>query len=468
MSGKIWLDVTTLKHWQRPAVGVVRVESEVCRLFLEKEDPTLSFCTYDKHMFRFEEVSSETVREWMRRIQDFRSDGSAPAPLPQQETRVSRPRRIVRRHLVPMVANLPDGLRRPLVRFLSGQLAVAERLWGKLKGVSATPRPAAVEIPSLQFGRGDVYVSLGLDWDYKNMHHLYTLKRERDVRHVLICYDLIPFLFPHLCVGDVAAIFAKYFADLCWSASHVMCISRHSQKDLLEFCREVNVPLPNTSVISLGSNLATPREENIGADVRRISDRNFILFVSTIERRKNHEALYRALVRILESGTAPPHVVFVGMIGWGVGELISDLTLDPRVKGRFTILNRVNDDELALLYQRCLFTIYPSLYEGWGLPVAESLRTGKFCIASSTSSVPEVGGDLIDYCDPWNASEWAEKIVRYSSDRGLLSEREREIAERYKPTNWRQSAQQVLTIARGLLSKADAVLERAYEAPAEI
>jgi len=74
------------------------------------------------------------------------------------------------------------------------------------------------------------------------------------------------------------------------------------------------------------------------------------------------------------------------MIGWGVGELISDLTLDPASKVDLNV-ERVNDDELAFLYQRCLFTIYPSLYEGWGLPVAESLRTGKFCIASSTSSV---------------------------------------------------------------------------------
>jgi glycosyltransferase involved in cell wall biosynthesis len=468
MSRRIWLDVTTLKHWQRPAVGVVRVESEVCRLFLEKGDHTLGFCTYDKHTFRFDEVSIETVHDWVRRIQDFRGDGNAPAPEPRQDLRVSRPRRIVRRHLVPMVANLPDGLRRPLVRHLSGQLAVAERLWGRLKGVRETPPPAAVEAASLQFGHGDVYVSLGLDWDYKNMHHLYMLKRERDVRHVLICYDLIPYLFPHLCVGDVAAIFAKYFADLCWSASHVMCISQHSQKDLLALCRELSIPLPNTSVIPLGSDLATPREENIGAAVRRIADREFILFVSTIERRKNHEALYRAVVRILESGRTPPHVVFVGMIGWGVGELISDLTLDPRVKDRFTMLDRVNDDELALLYRRCLFTVYPSLYEGWGLPVAESLRAGKFCIASSTSSVPEVGGDLIDYCDPWNASEWAEKIVRYNSDRGLLSEREMEVANRYEPTNWRQSAQQVLNIARGLLSDAGADLGRAYAAPAEM
>ena len=469
MSAKIWLDVTTLKHWQRPAVGIVRVESEVCRLFLEEADPSFGFCTYDKHTFRFEEVTSEIVWAWMRRIQDFRGDGSAAASQPQQEPRVSRPRRIVRRHLVPMFVKLPEGLRGPLVRHLSGQLALAERLWGRLKGVRETPSSDPVDIPSLQFGRGDVYVSLGLDWDYKNMHHLYKLKRESDVRHVLVCYDLIPYLFPHLCVGDVAAIFAKYFADLCWSASHVMCISRHSQEDLLAFCREVNVPPPNSSVIPLGCDLAAPREGMIGTDVRRLGERDFILFVSTIERRKNHEVLYRATVRILESGRVPPHLVFVGMVGWGVGELISDLKLDPRTFGHITILHRVSDDELAFLYQRCSFTVFPSLYEGWGLPVAESLRAGKFCIASSTSSIPEVGGDLIDYCDPWNVTEWAEKIVLYTSDRDRLAQREREIREKYKPTTWRQSAQQVLSIARGFLpNKAGAARETASAVPAQM
>ena len=70
-----------------------------------------------------------------------------------------------------------------------------------------------------------------------------------------------------------------------------------------------------------------------------------------------------------------------------------------------------SDATLYQLYERCLFTVFPSFYEGWGLPVGESLWFGKNCIASNASSIPEVGKEFVTYFDPQSLDELKEKLV---------------------------------------------------------
>ena len=84
-----------------------------------------------------------------------------------------------------------------------------------------------------------------------------------------------------------------------------------------------------------------------------------------------------------------------------------------KLKEKILVLKGINDEELSWLYRNCMFTAYPSLYEGWGLPVAESLRYGKFCIASKISSVPEIAPDLTKLIDPLDAMEWYNTIKFY-------------------------------------------------------
>jgi glycosyltransferase involved in cell wall biosynthesis len=73
------------------------------------------------------------------------------------------------------------------------------------------------------------------------------------------------------------------------------------------------------------------------------------------------------------------------MRGWGAERFFQKLEAEPDVARYVTLLHHVSDNDLAVLYQKSLFTLYPSLYEGWGLPVAESLAYGKVCIASGNS-----------------------------------------------------------------------------------
>ncbi|SUB16009.1 glycosyltransferase, MSMEG_0565 family [Pantoea agglomerans] len=127
-----------------------------------------------------------------------------------------------------------------------------------------------------------------------------------------------------------------------------------------------------------------------------------------------------------------------------MNDFITDLSLDPRIKGKIIQLNNISDPELTLLYKNAWFTLYPSLYEGWGLPVAESLAFGKYCLASSAASVPEVAGDLLDYIDPWDVLGWAEKIRYFIDNPDAIKQREKRIEAEYKSTKWSETAASVL------------------------
>jgi glycosyltransferase involved in cell wall biosynthesis len=142
---------------------------------------------------------------------------------------------------------------------------------------------------------------------------------------------LIPVLYPQYCVNDVANIFANYFLELADGSDMILCISKQSETDLKEMLAQMGGANPVTNVFPLGDNTPKSLNDKISPEVRAIILEPFILYVSTIERRKNHEILYRAYHLLCSQGEKArlPKLVFVGMPGWGVGELLKDIELDP-------------------------------------------------------------------------------------------------------------------------------------------
>lgn len=467
----IWLDVTTTRGWNRPALGIVRVEAETARQFLQTGDPGIRFCRFDLDYDAYFEVGPEELRYALARLDAGGVHPSAPAPVPLPAS-AATPSAYVpgwKRWAMRGLACLPSGLeasvrrgarsRRDGVRALRHAVAGLRRsaglLWHGTAAAGPEPvavaTPAALVKPDILFGPGDVYVSLGLDWDQKNLPYLYTLKQQLGLKILLMCYDIIPIRLPHLCVAEVAAKFTPYFLDVARCADEIVCISDYSRADLRRFLDSAGVPVPTLSVVRLGCEIASANAAAPSDAVAEVLGRRFILFVSTIERRKNHETLYRAYTRLVDAGVPDlPLLVFVGMAGWGMGDLLSDLALDPRIRPYLRVLNHVSDGDLARLYQHTYFTAYPSLYEGWGLPVAESLAYGKFCLASSAASIPEAGGDLVDYVDPWDVPRWAERLGWYIAHPEEVARREAAIRAQYRPARWEDTGSTLVAAAYAL------------------
>ena len=100
-----------------------------------------------------------------------------------------------------------------------------------------------------------------------------------------------------------------------------------------------------------------------------------------------------------------PTLVFAGRVGWLVADLMQQLENAEWFGGKIRLIEGPSDGELATLYQDCLFTLFPSHYEGWGLPVTESLAHGVPCLAADRTSLPEAGGRFARYFDPDNLDD---------------------------------------------------------------
>jgi len=173
---------------------------------------------------------------------------------------------------------------------------------------------------------------------------------------------------------------------------------------------------------------------------------NFVLMVSSIDIRKNQTFLLPIWSRLIrELGReATPDLLLIGKNGHRSHEFLSLLAESAELKGKIIVLNRVRDQELAWYYQRALFTVFPSLAEGWGFPVAESLSFGKVCVSSEIDSIREVGGDLVSYVaanDVGSAYKLIKGLIVNPAERARL---ESLIANRYQPTQWATAANVIL------------------------
>lgn len=443
----LWVHVSTLMTWSRPPVGIVRVEQEYCRWLLAHPDGARArFCVYDRRAAAFREVDREAVRARLlaasASAQAAAGSGGAEPPVPLWR----RYGRKVWRPLLPYVPlRAAMRVRDRLLREGRRAHALARRFAGALRRTgswsAAVTRFAAA--PAAPFERGDLWLSMGLDWDHLDQRELYRLKQRHALRVTLVCYDVIPALYPQLVVLPPGG-FGAYIADLAWCADEVLCISERTRRDLEALLVRLGAPVPSLRVFRLGSEVRSTRAALPPPDFAHGPDeRPFVLYVSTIERRKNHEVLYRAWTRLRERGLVPHRLVFVGMPGWGVGELMQDLALDPRVRDDIVVLNHVDDAQLEWLYRHCAFTVYPSLYEGWGLPVVESLAWGRFCLASNAASLPEAGGTLAEYLDPWDLPAWTDRLAHYMLQPEALNAHEARIAREFVAPTWAQTAGEI-------------------------
>jgi glycosyltransferase involved in cell wall biosynthesis len=241
-----------------------------------------------------------------------------------------------------------------------------------------------------------------------------------------------------------AVQFRKWLRETLPAADAIFTISKYSRQALLEFATAAGWPAPHVDVVRLGGGLS-PRPGNGGRRKIGLPGR-YVLFVSTIEIRKNHRLLVRVWRRLLarHGADAIPVLIFAGQIGWMVDDLLADLAASGYLGGKIEHRSGLSDEELDEAYRSCLFTIFPSLCEGWGLPIAESLAYGKFCLASNRTSIPEVGGDLIDYFDPSDDDDALAKIERLLFEPGYATEREARLRAEYRPRTWADCAHSLL------------------------
>ena len=169
----------------------------------------------------------------------------------------------------------------------------------------------------------------------------------------------------------------------------------------------------------------------------------FILFVGVIEPRKNIVRLIKAYNQI--KGKIQQKLIIVGKKGWlyeDVFKTVDRLSLNQDVN----FLGYVPKEDLAFLYTACDLFIYPSLYEGFGLPPLEAMACGAPVISSNTSSLPEVVGDAGILVTPTSTEELSAAMYKVLTDENLRNEMKLKGLERAKLFSWKKTAQETIKI----------------------
>jgi glycosyltransferase involved in cell wall biosynthesis len=300
----------------------------------------------------------------------------------------------------------------------------------------------------LDNGKRSVLCLLGAAWvnqDY--IYRVLALKRQFGTRFVMTVHDLIPIYASETCDQDTVRVFEEFMRRALRHVDHVLSVSENTSNDVKRYTRALQIAEPPITVTKNGSSFAEFLANGGQAGPTSLTElpERFVLFVATIEGRKNHRLMLDIWRRMIEDGDDPPHLICIGRLGWKSNAFISALVETGYLGGRIHLLRDICDADLRLLYSRCLFTLCPSFYEGWGLPVGESLAMGKICVSSDRASLPEVAGDFGVYIDIDDFQQSLAMVRELIDDKPGRDRLEAKIRRGYQPVTWRSVAERVIS-----------------------
>jgi glycosyltransferase involved in cell wall biosynthesis len=365
-SSPIYIDLSDIvEHalWHATGAGIQRVQLEVA-IHLVRADPNVAPFSLCRNTWRdlravIEEAGSDNEQLYDRLRGYFPYPGARPSFF--------RPRHTARLAMARLGALRDRFVRRP-------------------------PRLNA----------GDTLFIGGQFWMSETIVKLCQRAAARGANLIVLFHDLIPLRHPQFTGHD----FAERYRRVLRLPAHFIATTSVGANELGAARKSLGVTPAPVSVVPLAHEFpGAPRKETRLHPPEELADlagSPFVLCVGTVEVRKNHLLLLSVWEELeAELGARLPKLVIAGRRGWKAEAALCKLDALPR-GARIVFAEAPSDAALRWLYSACLFTIFPSLFEGWGLPVGESLWFGKACAASNTSSIPTVGGELCIYFDPYD------------------------------------------------------------------
>lgn len=285
--------------------------------------------------------------------------------------------------------------------------------------------------------------------------------RRIDLLHTLA--DISPFAFGGkklLTVQDISFLIlpqtiprSQYFYSLRFlpyaarKADRIITPSQCTKQDLLE---RLSLPEEKIRVIHHAvDSLFRPLEKK--TSLKKIKEkygieRRFLFCLSSLVRRKNLERLIRAHHHLREQGKIDHILIISGRKGWGFFKEIFKVVDELKAKKEVIFTGYLTEEDRILFYNGADLFIYPTLYEGFGLPILEAMGCGTPVITSNTSALPEIAGDAALFIDPYRVDDIASRIQQLLEDTGLYDELRNKGLERVKAFSWEKTARQTLEV----------------------
>jgi glycosyltransferase involved in cell wall biosynthesis len=267
----------------------------------------------------------------------------------------------------------------------------------------------------------------------------YTVYPFRKSRQVLTIYDLTFIKYPQYCNKIVRAYADRVRRCLRWT-DLILTISESSKRDIVKYLgfdadRIVVTPLASRYGMGYQPNISNFREYDF--------NHPFILFVSTIEPRKNLIGLIEAFDTLKRTQKIGHNLVLIGQKGWLYKPIFDRIARSP-YRDSIYHLDYLDNDVVAEFYKHADVFVYPSHYEGFGMPVLEAMTLGAPVICSNNSSLPEVAGDAAVMIDAEDPIAIADAIIKVIGDRKFRQQLINRGRERSLQFSWHHTAQETL------------------------
>ncbi|MEG3910697.1 glycosyltransferase [Microcoleus sp. w2-18bC1] len=280
----------------------------------------------------------------------------------------------------------------------------------------------------------------------------------KKVKKIATVYDLIPILLSQLFIGKNDEDYQRMQASLnsLTAEDYILCISQATKNDLLN---HVKLNPERVLVTHLAANTALfyrcNDAENMASVKQKygIPDAPYILGVSTLEPRKNLEHVIRCFAKVVQQqGIKDLNLVLVGAKGWEYEKIFQEIANFGLSKDRIIITGYVADEDLAVIYSGAMVFVYPSLYEGFGLPPLEAMQCGIPVITSNNSSFPEVVGDAGVMLNPTDADGLCHSILTLYRTPALRQEMSLKSLAQAKKFSWERCTQETIAAYKTALS----------------
>jgi glycosyltransferase involved in cell wall biosynthesis len=323
--------------------------------------------------------------------------------------------------------------------------------------------------PYVKFPKGAYLVNLGTSWWLSEYFiRVRHAKKNFNIKYVPFVHDFIPIMVPEVCVENLRRDFVFWVNGVFEHADLFICNSNYTKTDLYKVANYLERKVEDEPVVvrldadfrSLTENLPDPKISGKKPDdtkkIEEILDKlgiekqNYVLFVSTIEPRKNHGLVFSAWLRMAKARGEKnvPQLLCVGKDGWLNESIYAQVMVSDILKKKVTFLSNLSDIELSYLYSNCLCTVYPSSYEGWGLPVTESLCYGKVPVVANRTSLPEAGGEFAEYFDPDDLKDLTARLEKVIYDPVYRAQRENHIRTHFRPRSWQEIGDEIISALR--------------------
>jgi glycosyltransferase involved in cell wall biosynthesis len=248
---------------------------------------------------------------------------------------------------------------------------------------------------------------------------------------VYLVHDLIPITNPEFCRAGEADRHRERMRSVLTTATGVIGNSKATLDELTAFAKAEAMPQPPALVAWRGVEpLSVPQQIDLPT-------RPTFVVVGTIEARKNHLMLLEIWERLIDRlGNDAPQLLIIGQRGWEAQPVFDLLDRSEKLRGHVIELNRCSDEELAehLVSARAL--LFPSLAEGYGLPIVEALQMGVPVIASDLPVFREIGGGIPSYISALDGPGWEAAILDYARADSAAREIQKESARAFRAPSW--------------------------------